>query len=80
LDEGREKRVLGFGGETWEKETLGRPSRRWEDNMKMALQEVGCGVWTELSWRRFLDHTHRRATVGRAPLGRVISSSKRPLS
>ena len=23
---------------------LGRPRRRWEDNIKMDLQEVGCGV------------------------------------
>ena len=22
---------------------LGRPRRRWEDNIKMGLQEVGCG-------------------------------------
>jgi len=22
---------------------LGRPRRRWEDNIKMVLQEVGCG-------------------------------------
>ena len=22
----------------------GRPRRRWEDNIKMDLQEVGCGV------------------------------------
>jgi len=30
---------------------LGRPSRRWEDNIKMDLQEVGCGVmdWVELA-------------------------------
>jgi hypothetical protein len=26
--------------------SLGRPRRRWEDNIKMDLQEVGCGVWT----------------------------------
>jgi len=28
---------------------LGRPRRRWEDNSKMDLQEVGCGVmdWIE---------------------------------
>jgi hypothetical protein len=26
------------------KRPLGRPGRRWEDNMKMDLQEVGCGV------------------------------------
>ena len=23
---------------------LGRPRRRWEDNIKMDLQEVGCGM------------------------------------
>ena len=31
---------------------LGRPRRRLEDNIKMDLQEVGCGVWTGLSWLR----------------------------
>jgi len=25
---------------------LWRPRRRWEDNIRMDLQEVGCGVWT----------------------------------
>jgi hypothetical protein len=25
------------------KRQLGRPRRRWEDNIKMDLQEVGCG-------------------------------------
>jgi hypothetical protein len=29
-----------------------RPRRRWEDNIKMDLQEVGCGVWTGLGWLR----------------------------
>jgi hypothetical protein len=28
------------------KKLLGRPRCRWEDNIKMDLQEVGCGVWT----------------------------------
>jgi hypothetical protein len=28
------------------KRPLGRPSRRWEDNIKMDLQEVGGGVGT----------------------------------
>jgi len=32
----------GFGGETWQREPLGRTRRRWEDNIKMDLQEVGC--------------------------------------
>jgi hypothetical protein len=31
------------------KRPLGRPRRRWEDNIKMDLQEVGCGIWTGLS-------------------------------
>jgi len=31
---------------------LGRPRRRWEDNIKMDIQEVGCGVWTGSSWLR----------------------------
>jgi hypothetical protein len=30
----------------------GRFRRRWEDNIKMDLPEVGCGVWTGLSWLR----------------------------
>jgi len=25
------------------KRVLGRPRRRWEDNIKMDLQEMGCG-------------------------------------
>jgi len=32
------------------KRPLGRPRRRWMDNMKMYLQEVGCSVWTGSSW------------------------------
>ena len=32
------------------KRTLGRPRCRWEDNIKINLQEVGCGVWTGSKW------------------------------
>jgi hypothetical protein len=33
------------------KKPLGRPRRRWEDNIKMVLQEVGCGGidWIKLA-------------------------------
>ena len=33
------------------KRPLGSPSRRWEDNIKVDLQEVGCGGmdWIELA-------------------------------
>ena len=36
------------------KRTLGRPRRRWEDNIEMDLQEVGggCGDWMELAQDR----------------------------
>ena len=36
------------------KRPLGRPRRRWEDNIKMDLQEVGrgCGYWMELAQDR----------------------------
>ena len=33
------------------KRPLGIPRRRWEDNIKMDLQEVG-GVWNGWSWPR----------------------------
>ena len=44
------------------KTALGRPRRRWEDNIKMDLQEVGggCGDWMELA----LDRDGWRALVG----------------
>jgi len=34
------------------KRPLRRPRPRWEDNIKIDLQEVGCGVWTGSSWLR----------------------------
>jgi len=44
------------------KRTLGRPRRRWEDNIKINLQEVGCGGmdWIELAqdrdkWRALVN-------------------------
>jgi hypothetical protein len=39
---------------------LGRPRRRWKDNIKMDLQEVGWGMdWIELAQ----DRDRRRALV-----------------
>jgi hypothetical protein len=36
-------------GKPERKRPLGRPSHRWEDNIRMDLQEVGCGV---MGWLR----------------------------
>jgi len=34
------------------KRPLGRPRRRWGNNIEMDLQELGCGVWTGSGWIR----------------------------
>ena len=47
-----EKCIKGFGGETDGKRQLGRYRRRWEDNIKMDLQEVGYRVRTGSIWLR----------------------------
>jgi len=41
-------------GKPEEKRPLGRPGPRWEDNIKIDLQEVGCGVmdWIDLAQDR----------------------------
>ena len=59
---GRERCAQSFGGEPRGKEPLGRPRRRWEDNIKIYLEEVGrcCGDWMELAqdrdrWRALLS-------------------------
>ena len=38
-------------GKLEDKRPLGRPSRRWKDDIKMNLREVGCdpGDWTDLT-------------------------------
>ena len=51
------------------KRPLGRPRRRWEDNIKMDLQEVGgsCGDWMEMAQ----DRDRWRALVGKVRKLRV---------
>jgi len=48
-------------GELEGKRQLGRPRLRWEDNIRMDLQEVGCGGmdWMELA----KDRNKRRTLV-----------------
>ena len=51
-----------FVGKPERKRPFGRPRRRWEDNIKMNLQEVRCGGmdWIELAqdrdrWRALVN-------------------------
>jgi hypothetical protein len=47
------------------KRPVGRPRRRWEDNIKMDLQEVGCmGMdWIELAQDRDRWRAHVNAVM-----------------
>ena len=46
-----ERPIQGFGGKPEGKRLLRRSGRRWEDNIKMDFQEVGCGGmdWIDLA-------------------------------
>jgi hypothetical protein len=68
---GRKKRCAqGLVGEPEEKRTLGRPRRRWEDNIKMDLQEVGRGFW---DWMELAQDRDRwRALVSTVMNCRVV--------
>jgi hypothetical protein len=54
-------------GKTEGKRPLRRPRRRWEDNIKIDLQEVG--LWTGLSWLRI------ETVAGTCASGNVRSGS-----
>ena len=59
---------------------LGRPRRRWVDNIRMDLQEVGCGYmdWIGLA----LDRDRWRTLVSAVmkPTGFLFSSFRRVLN
>ena len=58
---GGERYAQGLVGKHERKMPLGRPRRRWEDNIKMDLQELGGGGdWMELAqdrdrWRALVN-------------------------
>jgi len=47
---------------------LGRPTRRWVDNVRMDLQEVGCGY---MDWIGLAHDRERWRTCGNEPSGSV---------
>jgi len=52
-------------GKSEGKRPLGRPRRRWEDNIKMNLYKVGCEVmdWIELAQDRDRQRAHVNAVM-----------------
>ena len=69
MEEGRGVHKI-FMGKPEGKRPLGRPRRRWEDNIKMDLEEVGsgCGDWMELAQ----DRDRWRALVSTVMNFRVV--------
>jgi len=57
-------------GKSEEKRPLGRPRRRWVDNIRMDLQEVGCGYmdWIRLAQNRQVAYA---CECGNEPSGSV---------
>ena len=65
-DQSRRRRWKGHVARMWEmrdayrvlvgkpegRRSLGKPRRRWEDNIKMDLREVRSGAWTGSNWLR----------------------------
>jgi hypothetical protein len=57
---GEERCVQRFGGEPERKRPLGRPTHRWEDNIKMYLQIIG---WSGMDWIDLTEDRNRWRTV-----------------
>jgi hypothetical protein len=45
------------------KKPLGRPKRRWEDDIKMDLQEVGCGGMDLIELAQDRDNGYNQPSV-----------------
>jgi hypothetical protein len=70
MGEGRSMYRL-FVGKTDGKRPVKRPRRRWEDNIKMDLQDVGFGMW-DVEWIELApDRDSWRALVNAAVKFRV---------
>ena len=69
MEEGRGVHKVSVGKPEG-KRPLGRPRRRWEDHIKMDLEEVGrgCGDWMELAQ----DRDRWRALVSTVMNFRVV--------
>ena len=48
---------------------LGRPRRRWEDNIKMDLKEIGCGG---VDWIELIQDRNRWRALGNAVMNLCV--------
>ena len=70
-DSGGVYRVLV--GKSEGKRQLGRPGRKWDDNIKMDLQKVGCGG---MDWIDVAQDRDRGQVEGTCVCGNELSDSK----
>jgi hypothetical protein len=65
-------------GKTEGKRPLGRSRLRWEENIKMYFQELGCGAWTGLICFRMgrcgTNLLIRNGMLGSINMGKLLSS------
>jgi len=57
-------------GKTEGKGPLGRPRRRWEDNIKIYLQEVGCG---DMDWIVLAQDSNMQRALVKAVMNRRVA-------
>jgi len=57
---------------------LGRPRHRWEDNIQMDLQEVGCGSvdWIELAQDRDNEYNQSPVVIGHIRVSKQCSKRR----
>jgi len=64
-------------GKPERKRRLGRPRRAWEDNIKMDLQEVGCG---DMEWIELAQDRDRWRSRGNAVMNLRVPKKKAGVS
>jgi hypothetical protein len=57
---GEEECIWDFGGKARMTETIGRPRRRWEDNIKMDFREIG---WGGMDWIDLAEDRDQRKSL-----------------
>ena len=68
---GRGEAYTGFWWGDLRERALGRPRHRWEDNITMGLQEVGCGGTDCIELTQDRDRWRALVNAGNEPSGSV---------